>query len=51
MAAKSQNLSTIIQRLKETYPDARYELHFETPLQLLVATILAAQCTESGSTR
>ena len=41
-----QALPTILQRLKEAYPDARYELAWETPLQLLVATILAAQCTD-----
>jgi endonuclease III len=39
-------LPAIVDRLKETYPDARYELDWETPLQLLVATILAAQCTD-----
>lgn len=32
--------------LGETYPDAHCELDFETPLQLLVATILSAQCTD-----
>ena len=32
--------------LAETYPDARCELDFESPLQLLVATILSAQCTD-----
>src|SRR3954454_17273256 len=41
-----QALATIHQRLKESYPDARYELDWDTPLQLLVATILAAQCTD-----
>ena len=40
------NLPTILQRLNETYPDARYELNWETPVQLLVATILAAQSTD-----
>jgi endonuclease-3 len=39
-------LPTVIQRLKQEHPNARYELDFETPLQLLVATILAAQCTD-----
>lgn len=34
--------------LKETYPYARCELDFETPLQLLVATILSAQTTDVG---
>ena len=33
--------------LAETYPDAHCELDFATPLQLLVATILSAQCTDA----
>jgi endonuclease-3 len=33
-------------RLKRTHPDAHCELDHETPLQLLVATILSAQCTD-----
>ena len=32
--------------LAETYPDARTELEFRTPLELLVATILSAQSTD-----
>ncbi|GAA4236477.1 endonuclease-3 [Streptosporangium album] len=32
--------------LAETYPDAHCELDFRTPLELLVATILSAQCTD-----
>ena len=32
--------------LHQTYPDARCELDFEGPLQLLVATILSAQTTD-----
>ena len=32
--------------LAETYPDAKCELDFETPFQLLVATILSAQTTD-----
>ena len=36
----------IIDILKETYPDAKCELNYETPLQLLVATILSAQTTD-----
>jgi hypothetical protein len=35
-----------IARLKEAYPDARTELRWEDPLQLLVATILSAQSTD-----
>lgn len=33
-------------RLAEAYPDARCELDFSTPLELLVATVLSAQCTD-----
>jgi len=36
----------ILGRLRKEYPDARCLLDFETPLQLLVATILSAQCTD-----
>src|SRR5215212_5258805 len=36
----------ILARLKNEYPDAHCELDFETPLQLLTATILSAQCTD-----
>ncbi|MCX9191350.1 endonuclease III [Carbonactinospora thermoautotrophica] len=32
--------------LAETYPDAHCELNFSNPLELLVATILSAQCTD-----
>lgn len=44
-AAKEQ-IPTILQRLNEKYPNARYELDWTTPLEMLVATILAAQCTD-----
>lgn len=36
----------ILEILKETYPDAKCELNYETPFQLLVATILSAQTTD-----
>lgn len=36
----------ILSRLKREYPDAHCELDFENPLQLLIATILSAQCTD-----
>ena len=36
----------IIAALDKAYPDAKCALHFTTPLELLVATILAAQCTD-----
>lgn len=37
---------TILKRLKKEFPDARCALQHETPHQLLVATILSAQCTD-----
>jgi len=36
----------VFSRLKGAYPDARTELDYETPLQLVIATILSAQCTD-----
>jgi endonuclease-3 len=36
----------IVERLREKYPVARTALKFRTPLELLVATILSAQCTD-----
>src|SRR5262245_60273228 len=41
-----QALPVILDRLHDNYPNARYELDWKTPLELLVATILAAQCTD-----
>src|ERR671918_126478 len=39
-------IGEVISRLKEAYPDARTELVWENPLQLLVATMLSAQSTD-----
>ncbi len=36
----------ILARLRREYPETRLALDFQTPLQLLVATVLAAQCTD-----
>jgi endonuclease-3 len=36
----------VLDRLKRAYPDARIELRFRGPLELAVATILSAQCTD-----
>jgi endonuclease III len=43
---KKARARKILSRLARAYPDARTELHFATPLDLLVATILSAQCTD-----
>ncbi|HOU37203.1 MAG TPA: endonuclease III, partial [Candidatus Omnitrophota bacterium] len=37
----------LISLLDKAYPKARIALHFEDPVQLLVATILSAQCTDA----
>ncbi len=39
-------MNTLLERLDAKYPNPRYELDWTTPLELLVATILAAQCTD-----
>ena len=36
----------ILSILKRTYPDAKIALNFKNPLELLIATILSAQCTD-----
>ncbi|AFY64941.1 endonuclease III [Geitlerinema sp. PCC 7407] len=41
-----QRATEILVRLKRLYPDATCTLDYETPVQLLVATILSAQCTD-----
>ncbi len=43
---KRKHAQKILALLKKEYPDARCELDFSTPLELLVATILSAQCTD-----
>ena len=46
LAARKQRVAKIIEVLCRTYPDAKCRLDFGSPLELLVATILAAQCTD-----
>ncbi|MCY1053585.1 endonuclease III [Nannocystis sp. SCPEA4] len=40
------DIDVLLDRLRQSYPHARYELDWDTPVQMLVATILAAQCTD-----
>lgn len=40
------NAIEIVETLKKYYPDAKCSLNFETPFELLIATILSAQCTD-----
>ncbi|MBD2579760.1 endonuclease III [Oscillatoria sp. FACHB-1406] len=44
--ADSTRAIAILTRLKREYPDATCSLNYQTPVQLLVATILSAQCTD-----
>jgi endonuclease-3 len=44
--ALASHATEVMSRLKRAHPDAHCELDYETPLQLLVATILSAQCTD-----
>lgn len=44
--AKAARLKRIIAALDKTYPAAHCELDHQTPLELLIATILSAQCTD-----
>ena len=44
--AKAARTKKIIAGLEKTYPDAHCELNHSTPLELLLATILSAQCTD-----
>jgi len=39
-------MDIILDILKETYPDVKCALNYETPYELLIATILSAQCTD-----
>jgi endonuclease-3 len=45
-AARASRAREILSVLARTYPDAHCELHFSNPLELLIATILSAQCTD-----
>ena len=43
---RRERVAVILPILKSEYPDARCSLDFTTPLELVVATILSAQCTD-----
>jgi endonuclease III len=43
---KKQRALAILSRIQDLYPDATCSLDYATPVQLLVATILSAQCTD-----
>jgi endonuclease-3 len=45
-ADKKKRANAIYRILSKTYPNVKCELDFKNPLQLLVATVLSAQCTD-----
>jgi len=46
LEARRERASLLLARLRQEYPDAQCSLNFSNPLELLVATILSAQCTD-----
>ncbi len=44
--AQKERMGQVLDRLKKTYPDVGPALNFTTPFELLIATILSAQCTD-----
>lgn len=46
-AAAAERVGRILPILKRTYPNARTALDYSNPLELLIATILSAQCTDA----
>lgn len=49
--ARRVRLRKVLALLARSYPDAHCELDFKSPFQLLVATILSAQCTDAAVNR
>jgi endonuclease-3 len=47
VSARSERAAELLDRLAAEHPDAHIALHFTNPLELLVATILSAQCTDA----
>jgi endonuclease-3 len=43
---REERTAAVLERLATQYPDAKYELNWDSPFQLLIATILAAQATD-----
>lgn len=41
-----KNTELLLNYLDELYPDARCELNYDKPYELLIATVLSAQCTD-----
>lgn len=46
MAQRKVPVTEILDTLQQLYPDAHCELNYRTPFELLIATVLSAQCTD-----
>ena len=51
LKAKKSRMEEVVGRLKKTYPEAKGALCYSNPLELLIATILSAQCTDERVNR
>jgi endonuclease-3 len=51
MPSDTTRINKIRQILKTTYPDVKTQLHYKNPFELLVATMLSAQCTDKQVNR
>ena len=47
LTARKKRISEIIDILSKIYPDVKIQLEHENPFELLIATILSAQCTDA----
>ncbi len=43
---EQERMREVLERLRQAYPTARIRLRFSSPFELLIATILSAQCTD-----
>ena len=43
----AERMTQVVAALKQEYPDAHCQLNFSSPFELLIATILSAQCTDA----
>ncbi|MFA7626976.1 MAG: endonuclease III [Candidatus Kapaibacterium sp.] len=46
LSNEKSRMELVITRLRELYPDVKIQLDFKNPFELLIATILSAQCTD-----
>lgn len=47
LKSQKERMSVILDKLNSIYPDVKIQLDHDNPLQLLIATILSAQCTDA----